>query len=71
MRELDVKGKTCDACGSIMVGCFHAADGFKLKHWLCLVCGEEDRAIGRERMIEPGDIDGSEDNRQHDKAADS
>lgn len=33
-----------------MVGCV-AADRMEVRHWWCLGCGRDERAIGRERML--------------------
>lgn len=58
----------CPRCGHPMSPCFAVSDTIKghdrsdgkvvmvLRHWWCQSCGHDERAIGRERMIELHDM---------------
>jgi hypothetical protein len=48
----------CEKCGTGMEGCFEAANGMRLKAWLCPACHWFCKAIGRERSIVKGEADG-------------
>jgi hypothetical protein len=42
---------SCPHCGQPLVACVHAQDKMQVRHWYCMACKYDTRAIGRERML--------------------